>query len=169
MKILIVSDTHGRFEQMKQVIATEKPLDILVHCGDLCGDLGAVLGRKPGFQVFAVQGNCDMPGKFPAACVIELGDHKIFLTHGHLYNVRKDNRKLVRAAKENGCDMVMFGHTHLPENVIDSNICILNPGSLSEPRTKDGRPSYAVMTIHDKTGETNVELHYIDPFLAELY
>ena len=169
MKILIVSDTHGSFYKLKQVIDAEKPLDVLIHCGDVCGELTSALGARPGYQVFAVRGNCDMPGRLPAEYVLEFPHHRVFLVHGHMHNVRRDNQKLIRAAKDAGCDMAMYGHTHVPEIVNGDGVLVLNPGSLSEPRTADGRPSYAVMTIDDTTGEAQAELRYADGNMVGLF
>ena len=37
MKILIVSDTHGRLENLERVIEMTKPIDALIHLGDVEG------------------------------------------------------------------------------------------------------------------------------------
>ncbi len=37
MKILIVSDTHGRDTALKHLLEQVKPIDMLVHCGDVEG------------------------------------------------------------------------------------------------------------------------------------
>ena len=37
MKVLIVSDTHGRDENLEQVVMNEAPFDMFVHCGDVEG------------------------------------------------------------------------------------------------------------------------------------
>lgn len=37
MKILIVSDTHGRDEKLEAAVAVEQPFDYLIHCGDVEG------------------------------------------------------------------------------------------------------------------------------------
>ena len=37
MKILIVSDTHGRDWGLEEAIEKEAPFDMLVHCGDVEG------------------------------------------------------------------------------------------------------------------------------------
>ena len=34
MKVLIVSDTHGRDENLEIAVNREAPFDMLVHCGD---------------------------------------------------------------------------------------------------------------------------------------
>ena len=37
MKVLIVSDTHGRDENLEIAVNREVPFDMLVHCGDVEG------------------------------------------------------------------------------------------------------------------------------------
>ena len=37
MKVLIVSDTHGRDENLEHVVMNEAPFDMFVHCGDVEG------------------------------------------------------------------------------------------------------------------------------------
>lgn len=34
MKILVVSDTHGRDTVLREVLKKVKPIDMLIHCGD---------------------------------------------------------------------------------------------------------------------------------------
>lgn len=38
MKILIVSDTHGRHRNLEEVLDREGPIDMLVHLGDVEGE-----------------------------------------------------------------------------------------------------------------------------------
>ena len=44
MKVLIVSDTHGRDENLEIAVNREAPFDMLVHCGDV---EGRILYRSP--------------------------------------------------------------------------------------------------------------------------
>ena len=37
MKVLVVSDTHGRDEKLEAAVQKEAPVDLLVHCGDVEG------------------------------------------------------------------------------------------------------------------------------------
>lgn len=37
MKVMIVSDTHGRDENLEIAVNREAPFDMLVHCGDVEG------------------------------------------------------------------------------------------------------------------------------------
>lgn len=43
MKILIVSDTHGRLENLERVIEMTKPIDALIHLGDVEGQEDYIL------------------------------------------------------------------------------------------------------------------------------
>ena len=52
-------------------------------------------------------------------------------------------------AKENGADIVMYGHTHVPYLKKVFGVTVLNPGSISLPRQEDGKKSYAIMTVAD--------------------
>ena len=37
MKILVVSDTHGRDSGLERAVELERPFDMLIHCGDVEG------------------------------------------------------------------------------------------------------------------------------------
>lgn len=83
------------------------------------------------------------------------------MTHGHYYYVTVGTRDLVEEAKTNGCDVVMFGHTHKPFlNQDDPELTVLNPGSLSFPRQEGRRPSYIMMEIDEK-GSVHYSLHFL--------
>lgn len=49
-------------------------------------------------------------------------------------------------AVKNGCDIVLYGHTHARCNLYEDGLYIMNPGSASCPR--DGnKPSYGIIDI----------------------
>ena len=54
----------------------------------------------------------------------------------------------LKTAKENNCDIALFGHTHIPKTVYEDGIHLVNPGSCS--RAREGGPTYAVIDITDK-------------------
>ena len=37
MKVLLVSDTHGRDTNLERAVEAEAPFDMLIHCGDVEG------------------------------------------------------------------------------------------------------------------------------------
>ena len=163
MKVLIVSDTHGRDENLEQVVMNEAPFDMFVHCGD-------VEGREIFIEALVecpcciVSGNNDFFSQLEREKEIMIGKYKVLLTHGHYYNVSTGPAYLKQEAKERGFDIVMFGHTHRPYFDIDKSgekeLITLNPGSLSYPRQEGHRPSYMLMKIDDN-GEARFEQHYL--------
>ena len=52
-------------------------------------------------------------------------------------------------AKAKDCQIVMYGHTHTPVVEEENGILVINPGSLTYPRQRGRRPSYAVMEIEE--------------------
>ena len=163
MKVLIVSDTHGRDENLERAVMMETPFDMLVHCGD-------VEGREIFIEALVecpcciVSGNNDFFSQLEREKEIMIGKYKVLLTHGHYYNVSTGPAYLKQEAKERGFDIVMFGHTHRPYFDIDKSgekeLITLNPGSLSYPRQEGHRPSYMLMKIDDN-GEARFEQHYL--------
>lgn len=162
MKILIVSDTHRRDENLKQVIEKTAPVDMLIHLGDAEGSEGKILEWvNEGCRLEMVLGNNDFFSMLDREKEIKVGRYRILLTHGHLYNVSLGVEQLKDEALDRGCDIVMFGHTHRPHLEQGANLTVLNPGSLSFPRQDGRKPSYMIMEIDDK-GDVHYTLNYIE-------
>jgi len=49
-KILVVSDTHGIDRNFYEVVESEKPLDLIIHCGDIEGQEQEMIERSPVFD-----------------------------------------------------------------------------------------------------------------------
>jgi putative phosphoesterase len=164
LRILIMSDSHGRNENVELAIAQVREeigeFQMLIHLGDV-GD-ARELESLAGVPCYIVRGNTDYDAKLLNANVIEAGGHRIFATHGHLYQVDMRLDLLRFAALENDCDIAMYGHTHVPylEEAPD-DVTILNPGSISKPRQADHRYTYMVMEIDDED-EVTYELRYVE-------
>lgn len=159
MKILVVSDTHGRDENLELAVMQETPFDMLIHCGD-------VENREFYIEALVeclcciVSGNNDFFSDLPREEVVEADGNKIFVTHGHYYGVSMDVAGVVDEAKDRGCNAVLFGHTHKPFLETIDGILTINPGSLTYPRQRGRRPSYAVLETDDD-GRLNAELKYL--------
>ena len=164
MKVLVISDTHGRHDLLRRAIGQEAPIDLLIHAGDVEGDLDEILGPKREYDVKAVAGNMDRWGNMDAVTVFPLGGHKVFLAHGHHYGVSYTKQELREAAKETGCDIAIFGHTHMPFMEVQDDILLLNPGSASKPRQQGLTKTYAVITLDPRTDEYDVEFKKLKGF-----
>lgn len=158
MKILVVSDTHGRDAKLEEVLEQVKPIDMLIHCGDVEGseDYIEALAECP---VHIVSGNNDFFSDLEREEVFWIGAHKVFLTHGHYYYVSMSTQNIRQEAQERGCDVVLFGHTHRPLVEEQKGVTVCNPGSLSYPRQEGRRPSFLIMEL-DKNGDLHYTINY---------
>ena len=159
MKILVVSDTHGRNEALKELLGRVKPIDMLIHCGDAEGseDYIRTVAECP---VHIVSGNNDFFSELPKEEEFCIGKYHVLLTHGHYYYISMGTEMLKEDARARGFNLVMFGHTHRPYLEQDPDITILNPGSLSYPRQEGRRPSYIMIDI-DRNGEAHFAINYL--------
>ena len=149
MRILVVSDSHGRNRNLKRVFEKAGTFDAFIHLGDSQMPLSS-LRELCSCPVYAVSGNCDMDRALPGSIVLELGGRKAYLTHGHRQFVSSGPDRVIAEAEQSGCDVVMFGHTHMP--LIDytyPGMLILNPGSVSLPRQPGYEKSYMIIEITD--------------------
>ena len=146
MRVGVMIDSHGNTMAVDRAIELAGEVDCWLHAGDLIEDaeyLAMVTDKK----VINVAGNCDWPSSGTDDEILsEIGSHKIFLTHGHIYGVKRDISLLRQAAVSKGADIAVYGHTHVA--VIDDgeDCLVINPGSVSHPR--DGKAqSFMVLNI----------------------
>lgn len=160
MKILVVSDTHGREENLEKVLKKTGRPDLVLHLGDSEGG-EEFIKDMVGCPLHLVAGNCDFFCSYPKTKIVEAAGARIFMTHGHYYYVNMGTADLVRAAKENGCSIAMFGHTHKPFlDESDPEVTVLNPGSLSLPRQEGRRPSYGLVEV-EEGWKARCSLHFL--------
>lgn len=147
-RILVISDSHGRNDDIEGVLQQVGKIDYMIHCGDL--ERGDEYVRSlVDCPVTMVSGNNDYYLDLPMEEVIEIEDYKILVTHGHYYYVNCGTDKLKEHARELGVDIVMFGHTHVPYFEVDDDLTVLNPGSLTYPRQAGHKPTFLMMEIDD--------------------
>lgn len=159
MKILIVSDTHGRDSGLEKAVERESPFDMLIHCGD-------VEGREDYIEALAecpcciVSGNNDFFSDLPREDVVSIAGHNFLVTHGHYYGVSMELAGIEDEARSRNLDGVFFGHTHRPVLKVKNGFLLLNPGSLSYPRQQGRRLSYAVLWTDEQNRITG-EIRYL--------
>ena len=159
MQILVISDSHGRYESIPLLLDryTGK-VQTVVHLGDNAVDLLQFHSEYPALTLVAVAGNCDFPGLAPTERILTLGEpvpRRILLIHGHIHNVKMNLDRLMYYAQEKEVDACLFGHSHIPAVFSHGPILFMNPGSVSEPRGMS-KAGYGLITIDGKgeiTGE----------------
>lgn len=152
MRAIVLSDTHGSRKKLYDIVTGLGMFDVLVRLGDGVSDLNAV---KPYIQadIVAVKGNNDIFSYLPEFRVIELCGQKIYCCHGHNAGVRNGRAALAKLAKDAGCSVALYGHTHsIADETIDGVRC-MNPGSIGYPIG-----GAAVIEITDTDGTFRAEI-----------
>ena len=85
-KICVISDTHGDRKAIKRIIEDNPDIKTLIHLGDNDIDV-EFLSKIEDLRVISVRGNCDYSSAKKSEEMIILSGKRIFITHGHEYNV----------------------------------------------------------------------------------
>ena len=142
MKLLVMSDTHGDVEVIERVKSFHPDAVKMIHCGDseLPYHHSAMVNLE------RVRGNCDYDDNYLEEILFQMNGERVFVTHGHLYDVKNSPMKLVYRAKEVGANIVCFGHSHILGAEYIDGIFFVNPGSLLKPR-RIPEKSFVTITI----------------------
>jgi uncharacterized protein len=159
MKILIVSDSHGRNQNLEKVIEKVKPIDLCIHLGDFENSVDYIRGLIP-CNVEMVAGNNDYYNNIERDKIITIGHYTLFLTHGHRYGVNFGTDRVKEIALQHGANIALFGHTHCPLIDQTESVWAINPGSISQPRQDGHIPTFIIMDI-DSKGEAHFTLNYL--------
>ena len=67
MQILVVSDTHGAYDVLRDVIRSHPKAELVIHCGDGENDVAQYRREFPddAKRVLIVRGNCDSGSDIP--------------------------------------------------------------------------------------------------------
>ncbi|MDR2846767.1 MAG: YfcE family phosphodiesterase [Mycoplasmataceae bacterium] len=153
-KILILGDNHAKINIIKKIISYEKA-DIVIHTGDFNDrdDYGQhhmidqdfvdqqfnyyVLGNN-GSGVVAKDEAEFKKNYYNDFKVFKIGNKKILLTHGYK-TLEKDGYPEIFAYRnqiiaQEKPDILICGHTHVPEIYLQNTMLVINPGSTDKPR-----------------------------------
>ena len=151
MRVLIVSDTHGRHGGLDRALQEAGNIDMLIHLEDVEGG-ETYIDAVADCEKHIIRGNNDFFSELPREEEFYIGSHKVFITHGHAYYVSLDPEYIREEGKARGAEIVMFGHTHRPFFEDDNGIIVLNPGSLSFPRQEGRKGSYMILEMDEDGG-----------------
>ena len=159
MRLVVVSDTHGDKQILRMIAKQQQPdADGCFYCGD--SELPA---DDEIFETYQpVTGNMDFDPAFPLTRTADFPGLKVFMTHGHRFNVNWTLDVLIQAGREAHADLVLFGHTHQLGVEQHDHMIVLNPGSISQPRGEFAplHGTYATVDFDDKT--ITVQFHTRD-------
>jgi len=139
--VAVISDTHmprGARRLSPACVDLLAQAELILHAGDVTeasvlDELGTLA------PLLAVHGNKDegvLQATLPERLVAGIGGARI----GMIHDAGSRNRRAERlAASFEGCDAVVYGHTHVPEVSRHGAVWILNPGSPTERRSAPHR------------------------------
>ena len=107
-----------------------------------------------------VKGDFD-EGEIPEKKVVQIGEFKIGMIHGHQVLPWGDLDALTNIQRELGCDILLSGHTHQIDIKVKDKKFYINPGSISGAFSHliaDPNPSFVLMVLQ---GEEAIVYLYI--------
>jgi len=159
IRALILSDIHGEANNLRwlleEVWKQVGPIDAYICLGDGVRDFdnaeAFIRNRDPHASMYAVRGNCDFVSSYPDRLVIHLGGLKIYLTHGHIHRVKGGLDYLYGAARAEGVDIALYGHTHRA-NVEYTTPWLINPGAAENDccallEIENGKPHVKLISL----------------------
>jgi len=166
LRILVISDTHGSLSCTEKALKSAGNFDEIWHLGDVLyhgprnplpegyspKELASLLKKH---RVKYIRGNCDADvdirvleiPEMPRIGMEFLGDVKILLVHGDQFEYEGGDP--VSLAQAHGCSVVLFGHTHVPLAERCEGVLLLNPGSVSLPKSEAG-PTFGIIDMDEK-------------------
>ena len=154
LEVLIFSDSHGAYRQMRRVIENHPCASHVLFCGDGLRDVEALEKDFPKQVFVSVKGNCDGLLSYydaPYERLFTLGELRVLMMHGHTHGVKGGYGVAAAYAASQGATILLFGHTHLPcegkISIGNEEIHFFNPGSIG--CAYGSAPSYGVLTVKE--------------------
>jgi len=139
--IAVVSDSHGNFDALYQMMQIIPRPDAVLFLGDGYNDFEDLQSVFPEIPMMGVPGNCDPDCTEKEVKVFEIAGKRILLAHGHAHFVKITMGPLCKAAEEAKAQIALYGHTHNPVVFREPDgIWMMNPGSIN-------RGKYGLLTI----------------------
>ncbi len=148
MQFLVFSDSHGRYDLMAQAVRRLAAVRHILFLGDGLADLEHLHETFPAHTIRAVRGNMDgLVHHIPDEDYFDLFSCRVMMLHGHRHAVKGGTAAAEGHALHAGARVLLYGHTHCPENryLSDVGLYVFNPGSIGRPY--DGRSSFGLLDI----------------------
>ncbi len=138
----VISDTHGLLRP--ELVHALIKCNAIIHAGDI-GSMELLSSLKAIAPTFAVRGNVDTGTWAKTIPVSDIAE----IAGSHLYIIHNLDFLDIDPASA-GIDVVISGHTHMPELYKKGNILYMNPGSAGPKRFT--RPLSMARIIVDDSG-----------------
>ncbi|EFR32036.1 YfcE family phosphodiesterase [Eremococcus coleocola] len=147
MKMLVLSDNHGRYDLVMNLLSQWRDkVDYIFHTGDSEFSSGDVIW---GLVDGVVKGNMDFDPGYEIETFINTPAGKVALSHGHYYGVNHGLGGVKDLAQTNGAKFMFHGHTHKLYARMEEGILFVNPGSLNHSRGPEPERTFAVVEVNE--------------------
>ena len=150
---LVFSDSHGNTTVLRRLADVARETDYIIFCGDGLSDLN-VFPNDVRAKTIAVAGNCDFTlDRDMDEKVVEIEKTKIYVTHGHKFDTKSGTDRVLARAKELGCTVAFYGHTHEQKEEVVDGVTLFCPGTIQRfSKVK----TYAYIVFYDDKMITKV-------------
>jgi len=137
-RIGIISDTHGTVNN--KVFDLFKDVSLILHAGDIGGE-DVITQLETIAKTTAVYGNADRDNSrngLQKELTLTIEGLKIHLSHNEVVDSK-------------AFDIVIQGHTHVPEIFYEGKTLFINPGSVNHQRAiPAGQASVVILELKEK-------------------
>ncbi|HDI12594.1 MAG TPA: metallophosphoesterase [Hadesarchaea archaeon] len=177
-RIICAGDLVGYATEPNEVVNLAKSKRLLAVMGN--HDYAALTRDVRGFNPIAAEAavwtadkltpeNVKFLSNLPDRLELKLGGYRIYVVHGSPRNPLGEyvfpeipNHELARIVQDLDADVIVLGHTHVPMKRMILGKLVINPGGVGQPRDRDPRASYAILTIGKKIEVDHRRVEY-DP------
>ena len=135
-RLVVIADTHGNTDGVRESLQAAGEVSTLVHLGDGVLD-GSRVAEDLGMDFQGVRGNEDWGVNLPERLVVAWEGWKFVLIHGHQWDINPYQPKdvweghlgsLAKTARSCGAHGLFFGHTHRCHLEQGGDVLLANPG-----------------------------------------
>jgi len=150
MKIGLISDSHKYIKNLNRAIEFFKSLGVnkIIHLGDDYADVDEI-GETGIVRVPGVFSDFYQDPNIPNRRVENLAGWHVLLTHtvSSHGNDLPDDLKPEDLIQNKKVDIVLYGHTHIPDIKKENDIVFINSGHLKDGDKKGYPPTFGYMEI----------------------
>jgi putative phosphoesterase len=163
VRLVMMADTHipRRARDLpSELWSAVEDADVVIHAGDWVDEIVLDTLSARAARVVGVFGNNDGPSlraRLPEIARVDLGGLRVAVVHETGASVGREQRCAVRFPD---CDVLVFGHSHIPwDSLAPGGLRLLNPGSPTDRRRE---PYATFVTARVARGKLiDVELHRV--------
>lgn len=159
MKIGVLSDSHGDVSAVSRAFELFQALGChtVFHLGDGLKDMESVKQRYA-MEVISVPGNMDYSLDTPGEQIYRAENLRFFLCHGHRLDMHNTRYFLRERARNENCQVALYGHTHQAFTQEEDGILMVNPGSVARPK---GGTKASLAVIDTNGGKPLAKIYWL--------